>query len=65
MLESTDVNISHFDVEEEDREITARFCNDQVRTSTQYTTIKNSNDTRWNSILTMFKSFEKNIGEFR
>lgn len=65
LLESTDVNISHFDVEEEDEEMLTRFCNDQVRNSTQYTTVKNSNVTRWNSISTMIKSFEKNIGEFR
>lgn len=65
LLESTDVNISHFDVEEEYEEMLTRFCNDQVRNSTQYTMVKNSNVTRWNSISTMFKSFEKNIGEFR
>lgn len=61
-MESTDVHISDFDVEEDDKEMLTQFCNEQVRTDTQYTTNKNSNATRWNSVLTMFNSFAKNIG---
>lgn len=63
LLETTDVIITDFDVEEVDVEMLNRFCNDQVRSSTQYTTIKNSNATRWNSVLTMFNSFKKNCGK--
>lgn len=66
MLESTEVLITEFDEEDEydeDNQVLVNFCNNQIRRSTNYTTIKNSNATRWNSVLTLFNSFIKNIGE--
>lgn len=62
LLETSNVVVSDFDVEEEDVEMLTKFCNDQVRSDTRYTTIKNSNATRWNAVLTMFRSFLKNAG---
>lgn len=63
ILESEEVLITNFSEEDEDNELLADFCNNQTRRCTNFTTIKNSNATRWNSVLTMFNSFIKNIGE--
>lgn len=57
--------ISNFDdVEEDDIPLLQHFSENQVRRSTNYTSIKNSNPTRWNSVLSMLNSVVKNAGEF-
>ncbi|KAJ6642307.1 E3 SUMO-protein ligase ZBED1, partial [Pseudolycoriella hygida] len=61
LLETTEVLISDFDIDDDDVDLITRFCNDQRRSNTTFTTTKNSNTTRWNSVLTMFNSFDKNI----
>ncbi|KAJ6639275.1 E3 SUMO-protein ligase ZBED1, partial [Pseudolycoriella hygida] len=61
LLETTEVLISDFDIDDDDVDLITRFCNDQRRSNTTFTTTKNSNATRWNSVLTMFNSFDKNI----
>lgn len=64
VLECTEVLISEFDEDDDDNQLLADFCNKQTRTDTTFTTIKNSNATRWNSVKTMFSSVIKNGGKF-
>lgn len=61
-MECTEVLITEFDEEDEDNQLLTDFCNKQTRSDNTFTTIKNSNATRWNSVLTMFNSFIKNFG---
>ena len=62
LLEVSDIEISLFDIEEDDIDMVRNFCDIRSRNDSQYKTLKNSNSTRWNSVLSLLRSFIRNIG---